>query len=161
MKQSNENQINSISIRIGEFIRNRRQQLSMTQKNLANLIGITPQQVQKYESGINSLRIERLIEFSRALQYPLEKFLLILSYTQNNLTFSTLQEETTHFYHKNDPSKKYTKIINQSISSKEIETFFFQFLSLKTEAQKYIIKLIKDLYSATNRNNKKGYNNPS
>lgn len=52
---------------VGAMIRKARLQRGMTQKALAEEVGLTYQQIQKYESGRSSPDANRLQEFSRAL----------------------------------------------------------------------------------------------
>jgi transcriptional regulator with XRE-family HTH domain len=59
---------------IGEQIRKRRRMLGMTQVQLAQLIGIASQQIQKYEIGENRLSVSRLVEIATALQVPVGWF---------------------------------------------------------------------------------------
>ncbi len=62
-------------IEIGKRIRLRRLEKKMSQTELANKVGVTFQQVQKYEKGINRLATDRLIQISRALDVPLSFFI--------------------------------------------------------------------------------------
>ncbi len=52
---------------VGERIRTRRAELGMTQHDLASLLGISYQQVQKYETGANRVSAGRLYEVARQL----------------------------------------------------------------------------------------------
>ena len=59
---------------VGKHIRNRRMLLGMSQSELAGSLGITFQQLQKYERGLNRVGAGRLYELSRALQAPVSYF---------------------------------------------------------------------------------------
>ena len=59
---------------VGKHIRNRRMLLGMSQSELAGALGITFQQLQKYERGLNRVGAGRLYEVSRALQAPVSYF---------------------------------------------------------------------------------------
>lgn len=48
--------------------------LAMSQKRLGEAVGLTFQQVQKYERGANSIGISRLHQFSKALDVPISFF---------------------------------------------------------------------------------------
>ena len=63
-----------IDIRIGQLIRERRLELSMTQDDLASLLHIAQHQLQKYEMGDNRISASRLVECARALQVPITWF---------------------------------------------------------------------------------------
>lgn len=59
---------------IGRQIRKRRRMLDISQVELAHRIGVAPQQVQKYECGINRLSVSRLVEVAQALDAPVGWF---------------------------------------------------------------------------------------
>ena len=59
---------------IGGKIRERRRLLGLTQTNVANAIGVTPQQVQKYELGTNRVASSTLIKICRFLDIKIEEF---------------------------------------------------------------------------------------
>jgi transcriptional regulator with XRE-family HTH domain len=46
----------------------------MSQERLAELLGVTFQQVQKYEKGINRIAASRLFDISAALDMPVSRF---------------------------------------------------------------------------------------
>jgi transcriptional regulator with XRE-family HTH domain len=54
-------------VEIGRLVRARRQQLRLSQSNLAERIGVTFQQVQKYENGTNRISIGRLTRIAEVL----------------------------------------------------------------------------------------------
>ena len=56
---------------IGMRMRKRRQDLNMTQTALAEKLGVSTQQVQKYESGKNRVSAGRLFDICKALNVPL------------------------------------------------------------------------------------------
>jgi transcriptional regulator with XRE-family HTH domain len=58
----------------GRLVRRRRQILGMTQLQLAQIVGVRFQQIQKYESGINKLSAARLWTIARALDVPVTYF---------------------------------------------------------------------------------------
>jgi transcriptional regulator with XRE-family HTH domain len=60
---------------VGTAVRFRRKQLGLTQADLARAIGVTFQQVQKYENGTSRIFVGRLFAISQALQVPLGYFL--------------------------------------------------------------------------------------
>ncbi|MDA8088140.1 MAG: helix-turn-helix transcriptional regulator [Nitrospiraceae bacterium] len=60
---------------IGELIRQMRKSSGMSQMQLADKIGVSYQQVQKYEKGINKLSLSRLKQISGALGVPVSMFL--------------------------------------------------------------------------------------
>ena len=60
---------------IGRNIKSYRQQRGVTQMELADRIGVSYQQVQKYEKGQSQISIDRLYLVARALDTPLRSFL--------------------------------------------------------------------------------------
>jgi transcriptional regulator with XRE-family HTH domain len=62
---------NAIDVYIGARMRDRRVQLKISQTALGKTLGVSFQQVQKYESGSNRLSAVRLFEICEALQVPL------------------------------------------------------------------------------------------
>ena len=59
---------------IGRRVRDRRKSLGMTQESLAELVGVSYQQVQKYEKGLSRLSPERLQQVATALGTPITYF---------------------------------------------------------------------------------------
>src|SRR5215475_14181168 len=59
---------------VGARVRMRRKMLSMSQQKLGAALGLTFQQVQKYERGANRIGASRLQQMSHILQVPLEFF---------------------------------------------------------------------------------------
>jgi transcriptional regulator with XRE-family HTH domain len=59
---------------VGRRIRMRRLLLHMSQEKLAGKLGVTFQQVQKYEKGTNRVSASRLQEVSQVLQVPVQFF---------------------------------------------------------------------------------------
>lgn len=55
-------------------IRTRRVMLGLTQTEFADLLGVSIQQVQKYERGINRISAGRLFEIAQAASWPIEYF---------------------------------------------------------------------------------------
>lgn len=59
---------------VGHRVRFRRRELKMTQDQLAQMLGLTFQQVQKYEKGMNRISAGRLFELARVLQVQVSYF---------------------------------------------------------------------------------------
>ena len=55
---------------MGELIRQMRKSSGMSQMQLAEKVGISHQQVQKYEKGVNKLSVSRMKQISGALGVP-------------------------------------------------------------------------------------------
>ena len=65
---------NPIDIHVGSRVRSRRTLLGMSQEKLGEAIGLTFQQVQKYERGANRVGASRLYDLSRVLDVPVSYF---------------------------------------------------------------------------------------
>ena len=63
-----------IDVHVGSQIRTRRLLLGMNQEELAHRLGLTFQQVQKYESGANRVSASRLWEIAAILKMPIGYF---------------------------------------------------------------------------------------
>jgi transcriptional regulator with XRE-family HTH domain len=65
---------NPVDKHVGSRVRMRRVMLAMSQEKLGAALGLTFQQVQKYERGANRISASRLQQMSHALQVPVEFF---------------------------------------------------------------------------------------
>jgi transcriptional regulator with XRE-family HTH domain len=65
---------NPIDKHVGSRVRMRRMMLSMSQEKLGGALGLTFQQVQKYEKGTNRIGASRLQQISDILQVPVAFF---------------------------------------------------------------------------------------
>ncbi len=65
---------NAVDIHVGGRVRLRRLLLGMSQEELGDALGVTFQQVQKYERGANRIGAGRLYDVARALNVPIEYF---------------------------------------------------------------------------------------
>lgn len=65
---------NPIDIHVGTRIRLRRILLGLSQQKLGEALGLTFQQVQKYERGKNRVGSSRMFELARVLQVPVAYF---------------------------------------------------------------------------------------
>ena len=118
---------NPVDIHVGGRLRMRRSMLGMSQETLAESVGLTFQQVQKYERGSNRVSASRLYQFSKILDVPVAYFFErygegdkksgILSYGMADndqapiLNDALLQERETHeilriYYSIQDPKKR-------------------------------------------------------
>lgn len=63
--------IKDVDRQIGVRIRARRLELGVSQELLARAVGVTFQQIQKYEKGVNRVAASTLVEIARALNSPI------------------------------------------------------------------------------------------
>lgn len=65
---------NPIDIHVGSRLKLRRTMMGMTQEKLGDRLGVTFQQVQKYEKGTNRIGASRLQEIAEILEAPVSFF---------------------------------------------------------------------------------------
>ncbi len=65
---------NPIDVHVGNRIRLRRTLLGLSQEKLASMLGLTFQQVQKYERGMNRVGASRLWDIGKVLEVPINFF---------------------------------------------------------------------------------------
>lgn len=63
-----------VDIHVGHRLRERRGLLGFSQEKLAETVGLTFQQIQKYERGTNRISASRLYQFSKVLDVPVSFF---------------------------------------------------------------------------------------
>lgn len=74
MKKENKKKPNPIDVHVGGRIRLRRNMLGMSQEKLGENLGITFQQIQKYEKGTNRVGASRLQAIASVLKTPVAFF---------------------------------------------------------------------------------------
>ncbi|MFD2234919.1 helix-turn-helix domain-containing protein [Phaeospirillum tilakii] len=102
---------NPVDVHVGARMRLRRTLLGMSQEKLGEAIGLTFQQVQKYERGANRIGASRLFDLARVLDVPVSYFFDDMSDAVQNLSpvnvikgSSGLSEEPAPF--ETDPMTK-------------------------------------------------------
>ena len=88
---------NPIDIHVGSRVRLRRILMGMSQTKLGKALGVTFQQVQKYERGANRIGSSRLYHLSQILDVPVSFF------------FDDMPENMTGKTPTNDPLAKFVK----------------------------------------------------
>ena len=74
MAEEKESRPSPVDVHVGARIRLRRTLMGMSQERLGDALGLTFQQVQKYERGINRVGASRLFDLSRVLDVPISFF---------------------------------------------------------------------------------------
>ncbi|MGE3141725.1 MAG: helix-turn-helix domain-containing protein [Hyphomonadaceae bacterium] len=93
---SDERTANAVDRRLGQRVRTRRLEIGMSQEKLADLLGVTFQQVQKYEKGVNRIAASRLFDIASALGLPISAFFEGLASARGP---GVAEEETEGFVH--------------------------------------------------------------
>ena len=88
---------NPIDRHVGLRIRMRRKELAISQERLAEAIGLTFQQVQKYERAANRVSASKLWEVARALNTSISYFYEGLGKPEESTTFNLPREEVHDF----------------------------------------------------------------
>lgn len=65
---------NPIDVHVGSRVRLRRMSISVSQERLGRMLGLTFQQIQKYEKGANRIGASRLYAIAHALDAPVQYF---------------------------------------------------------------------------------------
>jgi transcriptional regulator with XRE-family HTH domain len=73
-KGEREHRASPIDAHVGARVRLRRTLLGMSQEKLGDALGLTFQQVQKYERGVNRIGASRLFDLARVLDVPIGFF---------------------------------------------------------------------------------------
>jgi transcriptional regulator with XRE-family HTH domain len=70
----NERKAQPVDVHVGKRIRMRRSLLGISQEKLAESVGVTFQQIQKYERGTNRISASRLHQLAQTLDVPIDYF---------------------------------------------------------------------------------------
>ncbi|HYF06814.1 MAG TPA: helix-turn-helix transcriptional regulator [Acetobacteraceae bacterium] len=73
-RSEREHRPSPIDVHVGSRVRLRRTLLGMSQEKLGEALGLTFQQVQKYERGVNRIGASRLFDLARVLDVPISFF---------------------------------------------------------------------------------------
>jgi transcriptional regulator with XRE-family HTH domain len=90
---------NPIDVHVGLQVRLRRKALKISQEKLAETLGLTFQQVQKYERGANRISASKLYEIARTLRVPMAWFFEGLSDPSEGRDETAEPPETAAFAH--------------------------------------------------------------
>ncbi|MDA9818306.1 helix-turn-helix domain-containing protein [Flavobacteriaceae bacterium] len=66
--------ISPLDIFVGERLRELRLQVGLSQDKLGELVGLTFQQIHKYETGVNRIAAGKLYEISQVMEKPIAMF---------------------------------------------------------------------------------------
>ncbi len=83
---------NFIDILIGKRIRHRRIAMGLSQKALGSHLGVSFQQIQKYEKGLNRVSAKCLLEIAQKLDVPISFFTQTL--LQKKIPHTTIKKHT-------------------------------------------------------------------
>ena len=124
----NKKKPNPIDIHVGSRIRLRRTMLGMSQEKLGESLGITFQQIQKYEKGANRISASKLWDIARFFKVDIGYFFEGLTGAQ----LAGVAEGDTAFEH-DFPATRYTIEIGRLAPQ------------LSTRQQKLALELVRDM----------------
>jgi transcriptional regulator with XRE-family HTH domain len=87
---------NLVDVHVGSRIRMRRRVLGISQEKLAAALGLTFQQVQKYERGTNRVSASKLYETAKALSAPISYFFEGLADPATDDNDNEVSEQAVH-----------------------------------------------------------------
>jgi len=133
---------NPIDAHVGSRVRLRRILLGMSQERLAEQLGLTFQQVQKYEKGINRIGASRLFDLAHVLGVPVQ------------------------FFYEQAPSADGTGQPSGGFSESEADAYMSEFLNSREglelnrafmritdpKVRRSIVELVRSLAAGQNRN---------
>jgi transcriptional regulator with XRE-family HTH domain len=130
----------NIDIIIGNRIRARRHVLGINQTDLGKKLGVTFQQVQKYEKGSNKIVASKLFKLSSEMDVPMSYFFEDLAQTYNSESKGLkMQEDPSEFvYDTNDaPSREAITLIKlyNNIKNKDLRKKLLSFLKALSQEQ--------------------------
>ena len=121
-----------VDTHVGKRARLRRTMLGMSQEVVANALGITFQQLQKYERGTNRMSASRLYELSKTLKVPVSYF--FDEYQDANANQQGMAETDA-------PAFEHEQVYNRE--TMELMRFFYKIESPKV--RKRVFDLVKSV----------------
>ena len=125
---------NPVDKHVGSRVRMRRRMLAISQEKLGHALGLTFQQVQKYEKGTNRIGASRLEQIARILQVPVGFFFEVVS----DASVTGEPDERTRLLDE----------INQFISSPEGLRLVQAFLRIENpDVRRRVVALVQEIAS--------------
>ena len=105
------NKPNPVDVHVGKRLRERRSALGITQEKLGNELGLTFQQVQKYERGANRIGASRLFHLCGILDVPPQYFFEGLDVTRANAAPGMADVEQVPYEVDTDMTRQVMKLV--------------------------------------------------
>ena len=112
---------------VGQKIKFRRSTLSMSQDKLGSCLGITFQQIQKYEKGVNRVSFSMLYNIAKILKVGMEYFVEGYNnagkvlHDDNTLTYDIKSSKKKESKESSDLLRAYYKITNHVVRKKVLD----------------------------------------
>jgi transcriptional regulator with XRE-family HTH domain len=128
---------------VGSRVRKRRTLLGMSQEQLGTRLGLTFQQVQKYENGANRIGASRLFEISRLLNVTVEYFFDDMTSDMSDGPYSVSDGRT----HGSGEQPKVSRLLmDDQLISRETQALVRAYYRIATRAtRKHVLDLIQSL----------------
>lgn len=101
---------------IGERIKKRRSELGISQEKMGDALGVTYQQVQRYENGTNRLNVENIQLIADILSLPVSHFFAsdkILLVAEETMPYLPADESRLLKYFRKIENNSYKKLVMQ------------------------------------------------
>lgn len=95
--ENNKKSPNPVDIHVGGRVRLRRMLVGLSQEKLGDSMGLTFQQIQKYEKGINRIGASRLYKLSQVLDVPVGFFFDGLSHAEGSVNAGMAEGDAQAF----------------------------------------------------------------
>ncbi|MFT5703551.1 MAG: transcriptional regulator with XRE-family HTH domain [Rickettsiales bacterium] len=121
--------VNPIDIHLGKKVREIRKLAGISQEMLGELVGVAPQQIQKYEVAKSRISSSRLYEFSQLLEKPISAFYegCVRDEYYHNIDFRSEEELQIIDKKHNRETEELIKAFNQ-ISSFDVKMSLIHFV---------------------------------
>ena len=126
----------SVDVHVGQRLRVRRSLLGLSQEKLGEAIGLTFQQIQKYEKGMNRISAGRLFQFSKILDVP-------VSFFYENLNADVEKLMKSYGFSDNEQDEFVSENLMQSKETLELLRIYYSISD--AGKRKDIVKFIKSM----------------
>ena len=136
----------TIDLYIGERLKEIRKMQKLTQEFLADKIGVSFQQIQKYENGKNRISVGRLHELSRILKVPFDTFTEGFEETPKTLQQHGLSDNSQQGLEGRPQASSDNALNENYIAKKEIDEIVSVYYSLgNPKLRKSFLELGKNM----------------
>jgi transcriptional regulator with XRE-family HTH domain len=132
---------NPVDVHVGQRVRLRRTLLGMSQEKLGEAIGLTFQQVQKYERGANRIGSSRLYDLSRVLDVP-------ISYFFDDMDQQVSDQSPGQLYARNEDPKPYDAEADPMAKRETLELVRSYYRIPDEQARRRVFELVRGLATA-------------
>ena len=131
-----------VDVHVGRRLRSKRVIEGMSQDDLGKAVGVTFQQIQKYEKGLNRIGCSRLFDISNAINTPVSFFFEGLN--KEGLPMS--EQEVIESHTASSSASNSVNVEGADLNNKEVLALVRAYISIKDQqVRKKVISLIKSL----------------